>query len=106
MHFKNKQMPFKYMSWWSGDLCGPSSSLSIDEMLKEKTNLEKKPLHYILEDTFPKCIILHKKMVIISDKGNTLATRQNICEFKLGEEGKAALLQHIYVTGFQNVQIL
>lgn len=45
-------------------------------------------------------------MVIISDKGNTLATRQNICEFKLGEEGKAALLQHIYVTGFQNVQIL
>lgn len=35
-------MPFKYMSWWSGDLCGPSSSLSIDEMLEEKTNLQKK----------------------------------------------------------------
>lgn len=100
-------MPFKYMSWWSGDLCGPSSLLSIDEMLKEKTNLKKKKtLHNILEDTFPKCIILHKKMVIILDKGNTLASRQNICELKLAEEGKAALLQRIYTAGFQNVQIL
>lgn len=45
-------------------------------------------------------------MVIISDKGNTLASRQNIYEFKLAEEEKAALLQHIHTTDFRNVQSL
>lgn len=53
-------MPFKYMSWWSGDLCGPSSSLSIEEMLEEKNKLRKKNNpHNVHEDTTPECIILH-----------------------------------------------
>lgn len=37
---------------------------------------------------------------------NTLASKQNICEFKIGGEEKATLLQRIYITGPQNTQML
>lgn len=33
---------------------------------------------------------------------NTLARKQNICEFKLDKEEEVTLLQHTYITGSQN----
>lgn len=52
--------------------------------------------------------VLHypKKKTLFQMGENTLARKQNICEFKLGGEEKATLLQHIYITGSQNTQIL
>ena len=38
LHFQNKQMPFKYMSWWSQALCGPELFTSQRAMLEKKTN--------------------------------------------------------------------
>lgn len=37
---------------------------------------------------------------------NTLASKQYICEFKIGGDEKATLLQRIYITGPQNTQML
>lgn len=91
-------MPFKYMSWWSGDLCGPSSSLSIEEMLEEKTNLEKNNPHNVHEDKIPECIILQEKKSF--QMGATLTRKQNISEFKLHGEEQATLFQHTNISGF------
>lgn len=43
-------MPFKYMSWWSGDLSRPKGAAASAQMLERKQT-EKTP--WVLEDTFP-----------------------------------------------------
>lgn len=64
-------MPFKYMSWWSGDLCGPSSSLSIEEMLEEKNKLRKKTTltMYMRIQFLSVLYYTHTQKIIIADGG-------------------------------------
>lgn len=85
---------------------GPAVHYPLKKCWKKKQTYEKTNPHNIHEDTIPECIILHEKKSLFQMGENTLASKQNICEFKIGGEEKATLLQRIYITGPQNTQML